>query len=92
MQGTPVIARDRRPRAGPMSLRGDVRRRDNVGWAAFFRPAPVPGRCPGLCYAAPHKGGAAMALRGGVRRRGDLSPYESVGQALFETVITSGNG
>jgi len=44
---------------------------------AFFLPPPFPGRCPGLCYPAPRKVETLLSLREAVRRRSNLSSYES---------------
>ena len=68
------------------SLGGAVRRCGTHRETAVLRPAPVPGRCPGLHYLAPHKGWAHMSLRGAVRRRGNLS-HKSPKRGLIKSVL-----
>jgi hypothetical protein len=68
--------------------------RHNTRWAGRIGPTPIPGRCPGLHYTAPHKGGAPMSLRGAVGRRGTipdgpgaLDPHLSQGAALGYIIL-----
>jgi hypothetical protein len=68
--------------------------RHNTRWAGRIGPTPIPGRCPGLHYTAPHKGGASLSLRGAVGRRGTipdgpgaLDPHLSQGAALGYIIL-----